>query len=133
MRLTLTVLLGSVACQGAEHVHMPVHVEVTRASQAAIEAIEKAGGTVTCAHFNRLALRALLKPHKFDTELPRRARPPPKLMPFYLDYDRRGYLSPEVQMRNKQLFGHVTSEETLSEEHKKTFHDAKTMVASADQ
>jgi len=43
--------------------------------------------------------------------LPRRARPPPKLMPFYLDYDRRGYLSPEVQLRNRALFGgRVTSE-----------------------
>jgi hypothetical protein len=43
--------------------------------------------------------------------LPRRARPPPKLMPLYLDYDRRGYLSPEVQLRNRALFGgRVTSE-----------------------
>ena len=185
----------------------PFHIEVSRASATAIEAIEKAGGTVTCVHFNRcvrararrvgsarfgfvllisaggleesinphhgfwllatdgtgqhaltnstsfqishrsLALRALLRPEAFlpdvapqgdadeaaaaaasavdgdaaapavvteeelSRHLPRRARPPPKLMPFYLDYDRRGYLSPEVQVRNKALFnGKVTSE-----------------------
>lgn len=38
----------------------PLHLEVSRASAGAIEAIESQGGTVTCAHFNRLALRALV-------------------------------------------------------------------------
>lgn len=37
-----------------------IHLEVTRASAAAIEYIESSGGTVTCTHFNRLALRALV-------------------------------------------------------------------------
>ncbi|CAM9157884.1 unnamed protein product, partial [Discosporangium mesarthrocarpum] len=72
-----------------------IHLEVSRASTSAISAVEAAGGTVTCTHFNALALRALLKPHKFEV-LPKRARPPPKLMPYYLDSGRRGYLSPEV-------------------------------------
>ncbi|CAM9692226.1 unnamed protein product [Scytosiphon promiscuus] len=87
----------------------PMHLEVSRASAGAIEAIEAQGGTVTCAHFNRLALRALLKPEKFE-QLPRRARPPPRLMPFYLDHGRRGYLAPEIQMRNLDLFGAATTE-----------------------
>lgn len=85
-----------------ELVRTPVHLEVSRASKTAIEAIEAAGGTVTCAHYNRLALRALLKPEKFVL-LPKRARPPPKLMPFYLDWEQRGEFSPEVQKRNKEL------------------------------
>lgn len=111
--------------RGGEHVHTPFHIEVSRASLGAIDAVEKAGGTVTCVHFNRLALRALLKPEAFRVpmlgedgqveetlQLPRRARPPPRLMPLYLDSDRRGYLSPEVQRRNKDLFnGQVISEE----------------------
>lgn len=37
-----------------------IHLEVSRASAAAIEAVESQGGTVTCAHFNRLALRSLV-------------------------------------------------------------------------
>lgn len=37
-----------------------IHVEVSRASAAAIEYVESSGGTVTCTHFNRLALRALV-------------------------------------------------------------------------
>lgn len=38
-----------------------VHLEVSRASAGAIQAVEAQGGTVTCAHFNRLALRALVR------------------------------------------------------------------------
>ncbi|KAJ8607372.1 hypothetical protein CTAYLR_010774 [Chrysophaeum taylorii] len=85
-------------------VRTPIHIEVSRASKTAIEAVESAGGTVTCAHYNRLALRALLKPDKFHPLLfPKRARPPPKLMGRYLDWDERGEYSPGVQDRNASL------------------------------
>ncbi|CAN0071253.1 unnamed protein product [Ectocarpus sp. 6 AP-2014] len=99
---------ASEATKGAKSLPS-IHLEVSRASAGAIEAVEAQGGTVTCAHFNRLALRALLKPEKFE-ELPRRARPPPRLMPFFLDHGRRGYLAPDVQMRNLKLFGAPTTE-----------------------
>lgn len=71
---------------------------------------------MTCVHFNRLALRALLKPFKFEL-YPHRARPTPKIMSYYLDYAKSGYLSPEVQIRNLKLFGSVTSEERYRKEH----------------
>eukprot|EP00605_Chrysophyceae_sp_TOSAG23-4_P000845 GSChrysophyteH1.ASY1.ANO1.936.1 assembled CDS len=93
-----------------------IHLEVNGASEAAIKAIEQVGGTVTCIHLNKLAMRAMLKPIKFDV-LPRRARPPPKLMDMYLDGSKSGYLSPEIQARNLKLFGQVTSEERLTKEH----------------
>lgn len=89
---------------------------MSEASQAAISAVEKAGGTVTCVHFNKLALRALLKPHKFEI-LPWRARPIPTVMQYYLDKSKSGYLSPEIQSRNLKLFGYVTSESKMREEH----------------
>ena len=76
------------------------------ASASAIKMVEDAGGTVTCVHFNALALRALMKPYKFEL-LPRRARPPPKIMNYYL----------EIQIHNLKLFGHTTSEEKLIEAH----------------
>ena len=79
----------------------PVHIEVSQASASAIEAIEAAGSTVVCKHYNRLALRALLKPEKFDV-LPRRAKPPPKLMAYYLDDAKRGEFSQLVQQRKLQ-------------------------------
>eukprot|EP00587_Corethron_hystrix_P016541 CAMPEP_0113329252 /NCGR_PEP_ID=MMETSP0010_2-20120614/20755_1 /TAXON_ID=216773 ORGANISM="Corethron hystrix, Strain 308" /NCGR_SAMPLE_ID=MMETSP0010_2 /ASSEMBLY_ACC=CAM_ASM_000155 /LENGTH=126 /DNA_ID=CAMNT_0000191237 /DNA_START=481 /DNA_END=861 /DNA_ORIENTATION=- /assembly_acc=CAM_ASM_000155 len=81
-------------------VRSAINIEISRASASAIRAIEEAGGTVTTVHYNRLALKALLKPHRFDV-IPRRAAPPPKLLPYYTSYEKRGYLSPEVQIRNK--------------------------------
>ena len=80
-----------------------VHLEVSRASKSAIAAVEAAGGTVTCAHYNRLAMRALLKPDKFGGPLPKRARPPPRLMRYYVDDDLRGEYAPSVQLRNASL------------------------------
>ena len=50
---------------GKEHVKDKLLIEVPWASESAIEAIESKGGLVTTVHYNRLALRALLKPHKF--------------------------------------------------------------------
>ena len=50
-----------------------------------------------------LLLRVLLKPEKFEGELPRRARPPPKLMPYYVDYENRGEFSPQMQLQELQL------------------------------
>ena len=51
-------------------------------------------------HYNRLALRALLKPDKFE-RLPKFARPPPKWQPYYTNWHRnRGYLSVQAQMRD---------------------------------
>lgn len=115
--LSVSVLMLSLfVCQDDVEIKTPIHLEVTQASAKAISAIEKAGGTVTCVHLNRLALRALMKPYKFEL-LPRRARPSPRLMPYYLDYTRCGYLSPEIQQRNLRLFGNVTSEETYRAEH----------------
>jgi len=106
--------------RGKECLRTPVHLEVTSASVAAIEAVEAIGGTVTSAHVNTLGMRALIKPHKFSY-LPMRARPPPKLMPYYLDKTKAGYLSPEIQRRNLELFGHVTSEERLRDDHHKAY------------
>jgi large subunit ribosomal protein L15 len=112
---------------GKEFVKDRLLIEVPWASASAIQAIESKGGYVTTVHYNRLALRAHLKPHKFPlmpkrmmgegaaeaedvtaaTEhdkhlLPRRARPPPKYMQYYTDYEKRGYLNPRVQLERKQ-------------------------------
>ena len=85
--------------KGKERLITPLRIEISRASSAAIQAIETIGGEITTVHYNRLALRALLKPHKFDI-IPKRARPPPKLMTYYTNYEKRGYLSPQIQLRD---------------------------------
>mmetsp|Transcript_26194 Transcript_26194/g.54714 ORF Transcript_26194/g.54714 Transcript_26194/m.54714 type:complete len:356 (-) Transcript_26194:286-1353(-) len=112
---------------GKEWLRDKLHIEVPWASATAIEAIESKGGFVTTVHYNRLALRAHLKPHKFPVKpeamlarekedaaeeatldlhdmhlLPKRARPPTKYMPYYTDYAKRGYLNPKVQLERKK-------------------------------
>ena len=47
-----------------------------------------------CSYYNRLALRLLLKPHKFVAPYPLRARPTLKEMEYYTSDENRGYLSP---------------------------------------
>lgn len=90
-----------ILAKGKERIKTPFKIEISRASEEAISAIESVGGEITTVHYNRLALRALLKPEKFDI-IPKRARPPPKLMQYYTDYDKRGYLSPEIQLKKVQ-------------------------------
>merc|ERR1712070_1213036 len=85
-----------------EHLENPVNIEVTKASESAIKAVEDVGGSVTTVWLNRLALRAHMKPEKFDI-IPRRARPPPKKMAYYTDWKNRGYLSPEAQARKHSI------------------------------
>ena len=108
--------------KGKEKLTTPFKLEISRASETAIDAVEAIGGEVTTVHYNRLALRALLKPHKFappnedgsydldevlpnpnnsktPRALPKFARPPPKWQPYYTNWKNRGYLSVQAQMR----------------------------------
>jgi ribosomal protein L15, bacterial/organelle len=98
--------------KGKERLKTPIKIEISRASEGAIEAIENVGGEITTVHYNRLALRALLKPEKFEI-IPKRARPPPKLMQYYTDYEKRGFLSPEIQLRKLKEELDATSEKTF--------------------
>jgi large subunit ribosomal protein L15 len=106
--------------KGKERLTEPIHLEISRASEEAIQAVEALGGEVTTVHYNRLALRALLKPQKFVKKkktkgggdnndgddvaavaaLPKFARPPPKWQSYYTNWaTHRGYLSVQAQMR----------------------------------
>lgn len=66
---------------------VPLHLELSDCSAAARSAIEAAGGSVKLVWFNRVTLRAHVKPHKFDI-LPRsNGVPPPRYRAKYLpDY-----------------------------------------------
>ncbi|KAL8210607.1 hypothetical protein R6Q57_005044 [Mikania cordata] len=69
--------------RGAEHIQWPIHLEVSRVTVRAKEAVEAAGGSVRKVYYNKLGFRALLKPEWFEKKgrlLPKAARPPPKQM-----------------------------------------------------
>ncbi|TYZ58763.1 hypothetical protein PybrP1_007686 [[Pythium] brassicae (nom. inval.)] len=95
--------------KGAEHLTSPLTIEVSQASKSAIAAVEAAGGSITSVYHNRLALRALLKPHKFE-RIPQFARPNPKKLSYYSDYEKRGYLSAQMQAKKLVAAGGNNSE-----------------------
>lgn len=55
-----------------------LRIEVSDASESAKRAVEEAGGSVKLVWYNRLGLRYLLKPDKFERPPRREAVPPPK-------------------------------------------------------
>lgn len=68
---------------GADLIQWPIHIEVSRVSVRAKEAVEAKGGSVRRVFYNKLGLRALIKPEWFEKKrrlLPKPARPPPKQM-----------------------------------------------------
>ncbi|CAB9512677.1 protein L15 [Seminavis robusta] len=95
--------------KGKERFHSPVRLVVNRASEDAIEHTENVGGQVTTTHYNRLGMKSLIRPESFMQVaseeqdpvylLPKQARPPPKYQPYYTSWKNRGYLCPQVQMR----------------------------------
>ncbi|PRW50949.1 50S ribosomal L15 isoform B [Chlorella sorokiniana] len=84
--------------RGAGRFSQPVHLQVSGVSDSARAAIEKAGGSVTTVYYNQLGLRALVKPDWFAAkgrQLPRPARPPPKLEG---RFDQVGELPPRTEI-----------------------------------
>ena len=51
--------------KGVENYNVPLNIEASRASDIAIEAIEKAGNSFTARYFTRLGLRAHVNPEQF--------------------------------------------------------------------
>jgi len=71
-----------VLSEGADSFEHKVNLEVSAISENAEAAITKAGGQVTKVYYNKLGMRALLKPHalvKKEHFIPRPAQPPPYL------------------------------------------------------
>jgi len=85
-----------VLADGAVHLRTPIHIEVSRASQTAIRAIEQAGGSVVCKFYNVLALRDLVH-GRTDRKSADPTRKPDML--WYANWKNRGYLSPQHAQR----------------------------------
>ncbi|BGP23284.1 50S ribosomal protein l15 [Rhodotorula toruloides] len=82
---------------GADCLTTPnLHITVSKASEAAIKAVEKLGGTVISRYYNRLTLRALVRPDMFIRKgraIPRDADPVTRRdLIYYSSKEKRGYL-----------------------------------------
>ncbi|EGC29003.1 hypothetical protein DICPUDRAFT_84943 [Dictyostelium purpureum] len=70
---------------GKEYFKHKINIELTDFSKAAKETIENLGGTAQPVYYDRVGLRYLLKPEKFDFT-PKRARVPLKLKDKFPDH-----------------------------------------------
>uniref|UniRef100_A0A0N5AL37 Large ribosomal subunit protein uL15m n=1 Tax=Syphacia muris TaxID=451379 RepID=A0A0N5AL37_9BILA len=85
-----------------------INLEVQWASQAAIAAVERAGGNIRTAYYDVQSLQAVVNPKKWFLEgnvIPRRKAPPAELMLYYMDPKNRGYLAKkdEIETAEKDL------------------------------
>lgn len=86
--------------EGAENFKAKVNIEVQRTSEPVIAAIEKNGGTITTAFYDKHSLYALRNPEEFFSRgeaIPRRFQPPQDAILYYTSPESRGYLAdPEL-------------------------------------
>ncbi|XP_077480030.1 large ribosomal subunit protein uL15m [Stigmatopora argus] len=101
--------------EGADSFSAKVNIEVQRASEKAIAAIERNGGVLTCSFYDPISLDILIKPVPFfqrGQPIPRRTLPGENLLPYYIDPDNRGYLAPAdkvalARLALAQKYGYV--------------------------
>jgi len=79
---------------------MPLTIEVTEASEKAVEAVEAAGGKVKKVWFSRVAMRAHFKPHKYPIAIKHQGIPPQKKRARYREYMEE-YLEANPQYKDK--------------------------------
>ncbi|XP_061661996.1 large ribosomal subunit protein uL15m [Syngnathoides biaculeatus] len=92
--------------EGAELFSAKVNIEVQRASEKAIAAVERNGGAVTSAFYDPMSLTILIQPVPFfqrGRPIPRRALPGEDLLPYYVDPENRGYLAHPDDVQRARL------------------------------
>ncbi|XP_051910845.1 39S ribosomal protein L15, mitochondrial [Hippocampus zosterae] len=91
---------------GADLFSAKVNIEVQRASEKAIAAVERNGGVVTSAFYDPISLAILIKPVPFfqrGQPIPRRMLPGEELLPYYVDPNNRGYLANPDDIQQARL------------------------------
>ncbi|NXI34813.1 RM15 protein, partial [Galbula dea] len=109
--------------EGADIFAAKVNIEVQRASELAIAAIEKNGGVVTTSFYDRRSLEILCKPVVFflrGQPIPKRMLPPEDLVRYYTDARNRGYLADPAEVAEARLelarkYGYVLPDITKDE------------------
>ncbi|XP_077410606.1 large ribosomal subunit protein uL15m [Vanacampus margaritifer] len=92
--------------EGADLFSAKVNIEVQRASEKAIAAVERNGGVVTSAFYDPISLAILIKPVPFfqrGQPIPKRMLPGEDLLPYYVDPDNRGYLANPEHVQRARL------------------------------
>ncbi|XP_037550426.1 39S ribosomal protein L15, mitochondrial [Nematolebias whitei] len=101
--------------EGADIFAAKINIEVQRASEGAIAAIERNGGVITTSFYDPISLGILIKPIAFfmrGQPIPKRMLPGENMVPYYVSAENRGYLADaeEIQQARHALaqkYGYV--------------------------
>ncbi|KAI9516632.1 YmL15 [Dissostichus eleginoides] len=92
--------------EGADIFAAKINIEVQRASEGAIAAIERNGGVITSGFYDPISLGILIKPVPFflrGQPIPKRMLPGQEMVPFYTDAENRGYLADPEKIQQARL------------------------------
>ena len=82
-----------------------INIEVAGADQSSIDVLKRVGGTVTVVYYDRVGLRAHLRPWRFEL-LPKNARPNLKMVHYLEKMRMRGalvrYVRPDWLIKEEQ-------------------------------
>ncbi|XP_061821049.1 large ribosomal subunit protein uL15m [Nerophis lumbriciformis] len=92
--------------EGADIFAAKINIEVQRASEKAIAAIERNGGVITTGFYDPISLDILIKPVPFflrGQPIPKRMLPGEDLVSYYAHAENRGYLADPDQIQHARL------------------------------
>lgn len=92
--------------QGANCFKARVNIEVQIADDLAIAAVEKSGGVLTTAFYDRVSFEDLVDPVGFfmkGNPIRKRLLPPEELITYYTDPKKRGYLSDPALVQEERV------------------------------
>lgn len=92
--------------EGADIFAAKINIEVQRASEGAVAAIERNGGVITTCFYDPISLGIVIKPVPFflrGQPIPKRMLPGENMVPYYTDAGNRGYLSDPEKIQQARL------------------------------
>ncbi|XP_028290102.1 large ribosomal subunit protein uL15m [Gouania willdenowi] len=92
--------------EGADIFGAKIHIEVQRATEGAIAAIERNGGVITTSFYDPISLDILIKPVPFflrGQPIPKRMLPGEDMVTYYTSAVNRGYLADLDQIQEARL------------------------------
>lgn len=92
--------------EGADIFAAKINIEVQRATEGAIAAIERNGGIITTSFYDPISLDILIKPVPFfmrGQPIPKRLLPGEDMVPYYTAAEHRGYLADPEKIQQARL------------------------------
>lgn len=103
--------------EGANEFKAKINIEVQHATELVIATIERNGGVIRTAYYDRHSLHAIKNPAKWfekGVPIPRRMLPPQDAVDYYTDPKNRGYLADPEAISHERMVSCFRSHSTNS-------------------